>query len=165
MAIPRELHCYAYVSRPYARVREILTRDPVRFLRCATSAAATRAQELVAHMKLEMGLFAIDRDVTLDVTLMDETRPPPAAPVLPAMALAITWRAAKSAPLFPSMRAELTVYPLSAHETQLDLRGWYTPPGGMLGGAVDAIVGHRIAEASVHRFLEDVVDRLRIDAV
>ena len=32
---------------------------------------------------------------------------------------------------------------------------------GVLGGAIDAVVGHRIAEATVHRFVGAVVDRLR----
>jgi len=77
--------------------------------------------------------------------------------VLPAIALAFTWHAATDARSFPSMRAELTAYPLSDDETALDLHGWYAPPGGLLGSAADALVGHRLAEASVRRFLDDVV--------
>jgi hypothetical protein len=34
---------------------------------------------------------------------------------------------------------------------------------GVLGTAIDAVVGHRIAEASVHRFVRAVVERLRQD--
>jgi hypothetical protein len=59
------------------------------------------------------------------------------------------------------MRAELSVYPLTATETQLDFAGRYEPPLGALGSAMDAMVGHRIAEASVHRFLQDVAAYLR----
>ena len=59
------------------------------------------------------------------------------------------------------MQAELSIYPLTASETQLDFRGQYEPPLGVLGSAIDAAVGHRIAEAAVHRFVGDVADYLR----
>ena len=79
----------------------------------------------------------------------------------PVTHLHFEWKAAKRAPLFPSMQAELRVYPLTKSETQLDLMGNYDPPMGPLGDALDAIVGHRIAEASVHRFMKDVAEYLR----
>lgn len=162
-AHPREIRAYRYLDRPYAKVRALLTHDPVAFLHRATEAAATHAEGVLATMKLEIAGIEVDRDVAVDVTIDPATKPP-AALALPAMALTIAWRAAKKTSLFPSMRAELTVYPLSDDETQLDLHGWYTPPGGVLGTAADALVGHRIVEASVDRFLEDVCERLRSDA-
>ena len=69
---------------------------------------------------------------------------------------------AKDSPgFFPVMKADLALYPLSSTETQIDLSGQYEPPMGPLGKALDAMVGHRIAEASVHRFVGAVADRLR----
>ena len=61
------------------------------------------------------------------------------------------------------MSAELRVYPLSFTETQVELVGNYDPPMGALGTALDAVLGHRIAEASVHRFVRAIVERLRQD--
>lgn len=133
MHAPREIRCSRYVDRSYSQVRERLTREPTR-------------------------IFARDVDVTLEPT----TRPP-AAPALPAMAMAIVWHAKMTAP-FESLRAQLTVYPLSDEETELELHGWYTPPLGVLGSAADALVGHRLVEATVHRLLDEVCDRLRSDA-
>jgi len=72
----------------------------------------------------------------------------------------LEWAAETNAALFPSMKASLFVYPLSPTETQLDLRATYAPPGGVLGDAADKLVGHRIAEAAVHRFLQDIANRL-----
>ncbi len=66
-----------------------------------------------------------------------------------------------SARLFPLMKAELTIYPLTATETQLDFLGLYEPPFGAVGKAMNAVVGHRIAEVSVHRFISDVAAYLR----
>jgi hypothetical protein len=59
------------------------------------------------------------------------------------------------------MKAELSIYPLTGTETQLDFLGLYEPPFGALGKAMNAIVGHRIAEVSVHRFISDVAGYLR----
>jgi hypothetical protein len=50
---------------------------------------------------------------------------------------------------------------LTATETQLDFAGRYQPPLGPLGSVLDAAIGHRIAEASVHRFVADVAQHLR----
>ena len=63
--------------------------------------------------------------------------------------------------LFPLMKGELSVYPLTSMETQLDFSGVYEPPFGAVGKTVNAIVGHRIAEVSVHRFVSDVAGYLR----
>ncbi len=79
----------------------------------------------------------------------------------PKTVLQIEWEAAESPELFPLMNAELSIYPLTRTETQLDFAGLYKPPAGALGGAVDSIVGHRIAEVSVHRFVEDVATYLK----
>jgi hypothetical protein len=59
------------------------------------------------------------------------------------------------------MKAEFSIYSLTATETQLDFSGIYEPPLGALGSAMDIIVGHRVAEASVHRFVADVAAYLR----
>jgi hypothetical protein len=59
------------------------------------------------------------------------------------------------------MSSVLAIYPLTSTETQLDFLGRYDPPLGLVGEAMDAIVGHRIAEASVHRFVTDIARYLR----
>jgi hypothetical protein len=70
--------------------------------------------------------------------------------------LHFTWQAAQGAGFFPTMEATLNAYPLSPNETQLDLQGRYSPPLGTLGTAIDATVGHRVAEATVLRLFRDV---------
>jgi hypothetical protein len=63
--------------------------------------------------------------------------------------------------LFPLMKGELAIYPLTSTETQLDFSGEYEPPFGALGKTMNAIVLHRVAEASVRRFIDDVAGYLR----
>jgi hypothetical protein len=59
------------------------------------------------------------------------------------------------------MEAELSAWPVSAAETQLEIEGHYRPPFGPVGEAVDAVVGHRVAQAAVHGFFEDAVEQIR----
>src|SRR5262249_39574714 len=79
----------------------------------------------------------------------------------PTTRLLLEWEAANMPRLFPLMRGELSVYPLTSTETQLDFSGVYEPPFGPVGKTMNAIVGHRIAEGSVHRFVTDVAGYLR----
>ena len=79
----------------------------------------------------------------------------------PSTRLRFEWQAANMTRLFPLIKANLSVYPLTATETQLDFLGLYQPPLGALGKAVDTVAGHRIAEVSVHRFVNDVAEYLR----
>jgi hypothetical protein len=74
--------------------------------------------------------------------------------------LDLEWRAESAPALFPTMHATLTAYPLSPGETQLDLAGTYEPPGGVFGSVADKLAGQRIAEASVHAFLDALASRL-----
>jgi hypothetical protein len=79
----------------------------------------------------------------------------------PSTRLAVVWEAASQPGWFPLMKADLAIYPLTGTETQLDFWGFYEPPFGAMGKAINAVAGHRIAEACVHRFIADVAAYLR----
>jgi hypothetical protein len=81
----------------------------------------------------------------------------------PVTVLEILWEASRATSLFPSMHLELSAWPLSTTETQLEIAGEYRPPLGVVGNAMDAVVGHRIAEAAVHTLLDDVVEQMKRD--
>jgi len=91
-------------------------------------------------------------------TIEDEAAGPHGSPLT---RIPVSWEAARNPRLFPLMSSVLTIYPLTATETQLDFLGRYDPPLGVVGDAMDALVGRRIAEASVHRFITDVAQYLR----
>jgi hypothetical protein len=75
--------------------------------------------------------------------------------------LRVEWEAATMPRFFPLMKGIISLYPLTSTETQLDFSGIYQPPFGTVGKTMNAIVGHRIAEASVDRFVSDVAGYLR----
>jgi hypothetical protein len=110
-------------------------------------------------LRVEVAGIEIGKEISIAVN--DITEREASATSSPVTRLKLEWEAASSPRLFPMMRAELDIYPLTATETQLDFSGSYEPPLGWLGSAVDAVVGHKIAEASVHRFVSELAQYLR----
>jgi hypothetical protein len=159
MSKPREVRSYEYVNRPYERVRNALLADASGTFLAATRAAAGRARSVAAELRVNIA--GLDVGTEIDISVGEITEVPRAQGQAPSTSIGIVWEAAKRPRLFPLMRAKLGVYPLTATETQLDFAGTYEPPLGAVGGAIDAVVGHRIAEASVHGFVVDVAHHLR----
>ncbi len=161
MSEPRKLRCYAYVNRPYGAVREVMRLRPLEVFQRATTSAAARASALAASLHARMAGVDVGVDVRIDVKGVRDDEG--VAGLSPVTRVAIGWEAAHARGLFPIMDAELSFWPLTATETQLEIEGAYRPPLGVVGNAIDAAAGHRIAEATVHRFLDDVVEQLRQD--
>jgi hypothetical protein len=156
--VSHHLRVFDYVNHPYDQVRDALKADPLAVFRRATTAAAARADALTAELHARIGPVDVSADIDIHVHSTDEGTSPLSTP---ATNFTLEWKAAKSPGLFPVMKAVLSVYALTATETQLDLEGDYQPPLGPLGRALDAAVGHRVAEASVHRFIEQIATHLR----
>jgi hypothetical protein len=159
MSSGREIRSYDYVNRPYERVRDTLRQDALMVFQSATKGAASRAQSVAAELHVEFGGIGVKTDINICVKDIEEKIVD--ATSSPTMLLRLEWEASTLPRLFPLMRGELSVYPLTATETQLDFSGVYEPPFGALGKTMNAIVGHRIAEVSVHRFVSDVAGYLR----
>ena len=151
----KDIRCYDYVNHPYAGVRDALKADALAVFRAATKAATSRAESVAAELRLDVGGIAIGADIVIAVTRIEEKADGPST------TLHLEWEAAKMPGLFPLMKAELHVYPLTRTETQLDFSGKYDPPMGALGGLLDAVAGHRIADVAVHRFVSAVAEHLR----
>lgn len=62
--------------------------------------------------------------------------------------------------LLPSLDGELGLTPDGARRSTLIVDGRYSPPGGALGAALDAVALHRVARNTVERFAVDVAARL-----
>ena len=155
----QDLHCYAYVNRPFDTVRAALLDEAFRFLAPATDAASERAHFLVDTLKVSVAGLEVGKKIDVHVTSV-QPHTAAAGRATDALEIDFKWKAATQQALFPSMKATLLVYPLSPQETQLDLHGVYDPPAGALGAVADRVAGHRIAQAAVHRFLEEVKERL-----
>ena len=155
----REIRSYDYVNHPYERVREALTQNALTVFQSATKAAASRAQSVAAELHVDFAGVGVKTDIKISVNKIEETIVE--ATSSPSTRLQLELEASTAPRFFPLMKGELTVYPLTSTETQLDFHGLYEPPFGAVGRAMNAVAGHRIAEASVHRFISDVAGYLR----
>lgn len=159
MSKGRHIRAFDYVNQPYEKVRDALREGADEILVAATKAAASRAHSVASGLHVNIGGIEVGAEISISV---DSVEDDPKAPLGGhSTHLHLSWQAAKRPGLFPLMNGDLSVYALSPTETQLDFEGDYEPPLGVVGAALDAAVGHRIAEASVHRFVSDVAAHLR----
>ena len=155
----REIRCYDYVNHPYERVRDSLKHDALKVFQSATKTAASRVQSVAAELHVDFGSVGVKTDINIELKRIEEKAGD--AVSMPTTRLLLEWEAATMSRFFPLMKGALSLYPLTSSETQLDFCGVYEPPFGAVGKTMNAIVGHRIAEVSVHRFVSDVAGYLR----
>jgi hypothetical protein len=155
----RTVRHWGYLDIPIQRVQAKLHDEPLRLLERATVSGSARTQELIAHLELNIGPVEIGVDVRPHVEGIEDL---PALPGLPTMTrVALSWEATRAPALFPLMHARLEAWPIGPNETLVEIEGEYTPPFSILGGAADAVLGHRIAQASISRFVEDLLAQIR----
>lgn len=155
----REIRSYDYVNQPFSEVRSALLADPIGTFRDATLVASARARSLSAALSTTIAGIDVSTEIACSISKgIEESAGPNGTPML---RMPVSWEAAHHPRLFPLMNGVLSIYPLTSTETQIDFRGQYEPPLGSVGSALDAIVGHRIAEACVHRLIRDVAVHLR----
>jgi hypothetical protein len=158
----RQVRVYDYVNKPFERVRALLLANAADIFSRATNVASERTRGLASALRINVGGLEIGKEILIEVVGSSDTEHTGLGTAHETR-IELRWSAMGNPGLFPTMTAELMLYPLSSTETQLDLRGTYEPPFGALGAALDTLVGHRVAEASVHRFIVDVAEQLRRD--
>lgn len=147
MSQRREIRSFDYVNHPYESVREALGADPAGVFKAATKGAQSRVRSVASALHVNIGGLEVGAEITIAVGQGEDTSTDPAFSRV--TRIPIQWEAAKRPRLFPLMSADLSIYPLTSTETQLDFLGRYDPLMGLLGDAIDAVLLHRIAEASV----------------
>jgi hypothetical protein len=155
----RKIRSYDYVNHPYDRVRDTLKQNAAAVFQSSTKAAASRAESVAAELHVDFAGIGVKADIKILIKGIEEK---PADDISSGSTrLLLEWEAATLPRLFPLMYGELSLYPLTSTETQLDFSGVYEPPFGAVGKTMNAMIGHRIAEVSVHRFVSDVAGYLR----
>ncbi len=158
--MPKSIRCYDYVNQPYDQVCEALRLKSNAVFHAATKSAEARGGAVAAGLHVKFAGFEITKDVEILIKTYTEVESKSGKK----MTIGFEWKAAETSGLFPSMIAQLDIYPITKSETQLDFHGHYEPPLGIMGKAIDAVLGHRIAEASVHQFVSEVATYLRNNA-
>lgn len=151
----RSIYAYTYVEQPFDEVAEVLREAPATLFQPATDRAAADARALQTELHVDVGGFAVGRDITVEVGEVRSTD-------RHTVTLPISWRASDAAALFPSLDGVVDVQALSLSRplTQVTLAATYRPPLGVLGAAGDALLGRQLAEAAAHSFVHDVAERI-----
>ena len=155
--MPKPIRCYDFVNQPFDQVCDALRSKSNAVFHDATMSAESRGSEIAAGLHVKVAGFDVTKNVNIVIRSYTEIE----STAGKKMTVQFDWKAAEVAGLFPSMDAQLDIYPITEMETQLDFHGQYEPPMGIMGKAIDAVVGHRIAEASVHQFVSEVASYLR----
>lgn len=156
MATTTSIRWQQRVPRPYHSVHDALTLKASEIFHQATKNAESQASSVVsADLHTKIAGVEIHRDILINVESYTEIE----GSSEQRMIIELQWEAADTPFLFPTMQAQLHVLPVG-QQTQLDFRGQYAPPLGLLGKAIDAFMGAKIAETSVQHFVEDVSNYL-----
>ena len=155
----RTIRSYDYVNHSYEAVRDALSAGETTVYHNATKAAELHAHAVTSELRVDIGGIKVGTDIAISVKKIEDRPKEGTSP--PMARFKLEWASTKLPSLFPFMNAELSIYPLTGRETQIDFLGTYEPPMGLLGDALDAVIGHRIAEASVHQFIKNVGAYLR----
>ena len=155
MATKTNIRWQERVARPYRTVHDALMLHANEIFHQATRTAESRAENVAADLHTKIAGFEFRKDVLIKINSYTEIE----GDSDQRMIVDLEWESASTKFLFPTMKAQLNVLPCG-EQTQLDFRGEYAPPLGLLGKAVDAMVGAKIGEACVQHFVKEVVEYL-----
>jgi hypothetical protein len=114
-----------------------------------------RSLEGEDRLLADVGLGRVRLRKTVEITL-GRARRLGATVVVP-----IAWRATGPSGLFPVLDGSLEVFSLGSARTQLGFSASYSPPIDGVGRIADRALLHRVAEATVKDFVDQVAERIR----
>jgi hypothetical protein len=150
---------YIELPLPAAVVEQALVGSPAGWLSAVAGEAQRRGDGLLG----EVGVGP------LGVRLRRQVRICLGEPVrFPSMtSLPLTWEPVGLEGVLPRLDANLELGSLGGHRIQLAISARYRPPLGAVGQAIDRVLLHRVAEATVKDFLDRVgqaiTERARTD--
>ena len=162
MTKDKTIRVYNYIDHPYETVRRKLSIEALEaFRRSAIEVAALSVRPFAPERYVNFPRIEVGTDISVAVKTVEDE---PQTVLLPQRTrIRLEWQSAGVPRLFPFMRAEFCVYPLTATATRLDLSGSYEPPFGVAGSVIDSVLGHRVAESLVHQFIRDIAVYLRTE--
>ena len=147
----RHVYYYTYLPEPFPLAADVLGGVPARWLpRPALDDGVAWRTTLVAEGALPPAVA--QRSALVDLG--------PSTGTDQLVVRSVGWRASSADQLFPVLTADLELSACEGSGCQLSLMGSYRPPLSVVGDVGDRLLGHRIAEACVRRFVLDVAARI-----
>jgi hypothetical protein len=139
---------FVEVPLPADQVERALLVSPAEWL----SAIAGAAQERGDGLLVEVGVGPLEAGFRRRVSLrLGEPVRFPSMTSVP-----LTWEPVGLEGLLPRLDANIELGPLGEDRTQLAISARYQPPLGVAGHAIDRVLLHRVAEATLKDFLDRV---------
>jgi hypothetical protein len=139
---------YIEVPLPVAVVEQRLVDSPAGWLSAVAGEAQRRGDGLLGEVGV--GPLGARLRRLVSIQLGEPVR-------FPSMtSLPLTWEPVGLEGLLPRLDANLELGALGPERTQLAISARYRPPLGAVGQAVDRVLLHRVAEATVKDFLDRV---------
>jgi hypothetical protein len=143
---------YVTVDRPIEDCRRVLLESPGDWLPNLVQTSQGPAEQLLARMGFSILAVDVRKKAVVEIGNPVQLRD--------WLHIPISWEAQPVSDLFPRFEGELQLVPIGPGETKLALAGTYDPPLGDVGRAVDNLLMHTAAEATVKDFLEQLAKRL-----
>ena len=144
-----------HIDRPFEEVRRTLASASSE----ALSSFMTRAHPQEDELRVSVGVGHTPRLSKTAKVSVGDLRLHEDRAVLP-----LRMSATGPAQLFPRLDADLEIAPADATGTKVTLRGTYAPPLGRIGEAIDRAVLHRLADATLRSFVDEVAGALAAPA-
>jgi len=139
---------YIELPLPMASVEQALAGSPAGWLSAVAGEAQARGDGLLGEVGVGPLHARLRRQVRIQ--LGEPVR-------FPSMtSLPLTWEPVGMEGLLPRLDANLELGSLGGDRTQLAISARYRPPLGVVGRAVDRVLLHRVAEATMKDFLDRV---------
>jgi hypothetical protein len=150
---------YIELPLPVARVEQALVGSPAGWLAAVAGEAQRRGNGLLGEVGVGPLGARLRRQVR--IRLGEPVR------FTSMTSLPLAWEPVDLEGLLPRLDANLELGALGPDRTQLAISARYRPPLGAVGQAIDRVLLHRVAEATVKDFLDRVgqaiTDRARTD--
>jgi hypothetical protein len=137
-----DLRAEEIIDQPYASVQKALLADPGKWL---PNLADDAGKRLITEIGVQIGSAWVARAIEVEVA------PPTIYP--DRSEIFISWKAAGMPSLFPELRGLLELAAVDAARSRLSFEASYEPPGRLAGQLVNQALMHRVAEASVRKFV------------
>jgi hypothetical protein len=139
---------YLELPLPHERVEHALLGSPPEWVAALAGEAQQRGDGLLAEVGVGPLGARLGRRVA--IRLGEPVR-------FPSMtSLPLTWEPLGLEGQLPRLEADIEIGPLGRDRTQLAISARYRPPLGAVGRAVDRVLLHRVAEATLKDFLDRV---------
>lgn len=149
------VHLYSAVHRRFAQVAKVLSERTIPALAATREVSIPAFHEGDIALDVEVAGIHVGKQAHIEVG--DYTDVPG---LIPMGRLHLRWVPADGSSLVPEIHSAVEVEAIDEVRTMVSLLAWYDPPFGRLGRLVDRAAMHRVADAVMRHYFDELIDEL-----